>query len=324
MAHWLDRLYARLTARPRLFAGGFGDVARIRGLDPGGRAAPEPPDVALGPEERRGEVTVRTGRFPSPLCDLLEGPCREARFELVLPASDPAAPVCVYLAASGDEGLGGRRGLALPLVAHGLGAAILENPFYGGRRPAGQARTFLRTFDEQLAMGAATVAEGLALLAWLRARGQRALGAAGFSMGGAMAALVGARAPWPIATVPLAAGHSAAPVFTEGLLSRQLAWSALQGGARARVAALLDAVAIDRFPAPSAPHAAVLVGCRRDGYVDPVTVERLHRHWPGSELRWVDGGHVGGWLFHRDTFRRAIRDAFARLGPHPQGRPPLA
>jgi hypothetical protein len=36
-------------------------------------------------------------------------------------------------------------------------------------------------------------------------------------------------------------------------------------------------------------------------------------HWPGSELRTVNGGHVSAFLMHHDAFREALRDSLARL-----------
>lgn len=36
-------------------------------------------------------------------------------------------------------------------------------------------------------------------------------------------------------------------------------------------------------------------------------------HWPGSELRMVNGGHVSAFLMHQDAFRAALRDSLARL-----------
>jgi hypothetical protein len=39
----------------------------------------------------------------------------------------------------------------------------------------------------------------------------------------------------------------------------------------------------------------------------------LQEHWPGSELRTVNGGHVSAFLMHQDAFRGALRDSLARL-----------
>lgn len=39
----------------------------------------------------------------------------------------------------------------------------------------------------------------------------------------------------------------------------------------------------------------------------------LQKAWPGSEVRWVTGGHVSSFLLHNDEFRRAIVDGLNRL-----------
>ncbi len=40
---------------------------------------------------------------------------------------------------------------------------------------------------------------------------------------------------------------------------------------------------------------------------------KLQKAWPGSEVRWVRGGHVSSYLLHNKTFQTAIRDGLDRL-----------
>jgi hypothetical protein len=68
-----------------------------------------------------------------------------------------------------------------------------------------------------------------------------------------------------------------------------------------------------RFPCPRRPDAAVLVAAVADAYVSPQSVLDLHRHLPGSEIRWVSGGHVSSFLMHQPTFRTAIVDSLDKL-----------
>lgn len=70
-----------------------------------------------------------------------------------------------------------------------------------------------------------------------------------------------------------------------------------------------------RFPRPCRPDAAILVAATEDAYVSPQSVLDLHKHLPGSEVRWVPGGHVSSFLLHHPTFRSAILDSLERLGP---------
>ncbi|KAE8697778.1 hypothetical protein F3Y22_tig00110610pilonHSYRG00343 [Hibiscus syriacus] len=43
------------------------------------------------------------------------------------------------------------------------------------------------------------------------------------------------------------------------------------------------------------------------------TLLELQKAWPGSEVRWVTGGHVSLFLLHNDEFRKAIVDGLNRI-----------
>jgi hypothetical protein len=313
--HWLDRLYAAAVGRPRFFHDGWGDVEAAGDLLEFVRTPRDP--APIRPDVRRvahvNGVHVFEGSFESPSAGL-PPESREARFELLLPATRADAPVCVYLAATGEEDGSRRRRLALPLVREGIGALLLQNPFYGTRRPARQSGSDLLCVADQFAMNRATIEEGRALLGWLRARGHRDVGVCGYSMGGSIAAYTAVCTPFPVVTIAAAAGSSAATLMTRNVLSRQVHWDRLgePRAARQRLAAALDAIALHELPRPNDPRRATLVGCRSDGYVDADGVLRLHHHWAGSTLRWIDTGHVAGLTLHGAVLRRAIADTFAR------------
>jgi len=74
-----------------------------------------------------------------------------------------------------------------------------------------------------------------------------------------------------------------------------------------------------RFPCPRRPDAAVLVAATEDAYVSPQSVLDLHRHLPGSEIRWIPGGHVSSFLLHQPTFRNAIVDSLDKLNNNSNG-----
>jgi len=61
------------------------------------------------------------------------------------------------------------------------------------------------------------------------------------------------------------------------------------------------------------PRSAFLIGAKSDAYVPPASVEALHRHWPGSTLRWIDSGHVGAFLFYRRHFLDTVLEALRSL-----------
>ncbi len=317
--HWGDRLYAGATRWPlRFFAEGFGDHAVIQRLsDEEVLDPPRPIEVELSAPRLVGGFAEQLGAFPSPVADELPEAVARAHFLWLRPAH--ARATVLLFAATGDTTYARRRVLARALAQAGIGSVLLENPYYGRRRPKGQIGAYLRRVSDLLLMGRATIEEGRSLLAWLRARGCEQLGVAGYSMGGHMAAVVGATAPFPVAIAPASAGITVRPIFTEGLLSRQIAWRRLAreaGGvevARRRLDAALGVVDLDREPAPEWTQGVVLSAARADGYVRPETVHALHRHWSGAELRWHGGGHVSAFLLGRSGHAAAIGDALERM-----------
>jgi len=319
--HIIDRVLAVTDHRkPRFFAGGFGDpalldqrIAAFSAFEPTADIA-----VAWGPETVSKHAIERDGVFESPAADRLPPEAKRAIVRGIFPPHRSRGRAVLWLAATNDEGWTMRRNVALPLAREGITSLILENPYYGVRRPIGQARADLHTVADQAAMNGATLVEARALLSML-GRDHAKLCVAGFSMGGQMAALVGASYPADIATVAFAAGDTAVPIFLDGVLARAVHWDVLsrEAGsldrARAQLAEVFDAASLGRQPLPRRCDAAILVAGDRDGYVSAESVRRLHQLWPGSELRWVNAGHASAYLFCKEAWRGAVRDSFRRL-----------
>lgn len=324
MTSLLDRLYAGQSNKRLFFGQGWGDMPLLKNLMEAGFRIPHAQDltIAWGRECREKDARIRQGSFVSPF-DAAGFPkeSRTGYVELVLPqAATTQTPICLHFAATGDEGFARRRiVLALPLAEHGIGSLILENPFYGKRRPPGQHGKMLNRFVDLYLMGAATVREGRSLMQWLQREGYGRLGVCGISMGGHMAAQVGVLYPEPVAIVACITPHSAGAVFTEGILKKYLAWDVLDreldgsGSAFDFMSNFLNLTDIRHYPAPVRPRACFLVAAAQDAYIPPESAMILHRHWRGSNMRWLNGGHVGAFLFHRRAFLEAIVKAFAQL-----------
>jgi len=352
MTSLLDRLYASRSNRLLFFKDGWGDLRRLREISRRGSHLEPPRPIEVRWEESVETETalIHRGAFPSPYTDLpLPAESRSALFELLLPnGASRETPICIHFAATGDEGFARRRrALALPLLRERIGSLILENPYYGRRRPPGQHAKMLNRFSDLWAMGGAAVEEGRSLMQWLRREGYERLGVCGISMGGSMAARVALLEERPVAMIGCITAHSASAVFTEGILKNYLAWEVLNrelNGAKSGtmlnrerhgketaielnrevndaapamtlMRELLDLTDLRRFPPPRQPEAAFLVAASRDAYIPPASAALLHTHWPGSTMRWLGTGHVGAFLFHRHDFLQAVRDAFTRLQP---------
>ncbi len=317
----IDRLYGSVANRTSFFHDGWGMMPELEG---DGKDGAPPPAASVSWSEVVTEegFELRRGTFGSPFaCPLFPASCRTAQVELLLPRGwTQETPVCVHFAATGDQGFDRRRrSMAIPLVKRGIGALLLENAYYGRRRPEGQKGKTLRTFADLWMMGAATVQEGLALLGWLQEQGFTRLGVTGISMGGHMAANVAAFWPEALAVAPCIAPHSAQVVFTEGLLKEHCDWTALNGTSTGREEAvikmreLLAITDLRRYDAPKNTRASILVSALRDAYIPSWSPRALHEHWPGSTHRWLEAGHVTAFLFKREAFQEAVADAFAAL-----------
>lgn len=317
--HLLDLVFGMAARGSRFFADGWGDRALCDAMDPGEIAARPIPRIAveLGPARRAHGGLLFAGVFESPEERLPEC-ARTARVRMLLPERETRG-VAVHLAASGDQGFEVRLRFAEPLLARGIGAIVLENAFYGSRRPENQLGPAIRSVSDLHLMGAATFQEGRALLSWLREeRRVGLLGVTGFSMGGQMAAMVGASMSFPCAIVPIAATCSPDSVLRDGVLRHVAHWAALAAdgedleAARLALCTHLARFSVTKLPAPLLPEAAIVVGTKGDGVVPPSEMQRIADHW-GSELRWLDAGHVSAVLRHRGAMREAIADAFHRL-----------
>jgi predicted alpha/beta-hydrolase family hydrolase len=323
----LDVMFGMLLDRPRFFADGWGDL-RVIDDDPVAltRHAPVKVAISWGAPRRSRSGTVREGIFDSPETRL-PACSRRARVQLALPAG-PLRGVALHLAATGDQGFRMRLRIAGPLLERGIGALVLENALYGSRRPPRQLGPAVRTVSDLYLMAAATLQEGRALLRWLYEGPFGAVGVTGYSMGGQMAAMVGATVPFPVAVIPVAPTCAPDSVLRSGAMCNVASWAALAvrgedtTAVRDLLCARLARYSVARLPPPVRPEAAIVVGTELDAIVPPAEMRRIAEHW-GCELRWLPASHVSAIIRHQGAFRHAIVDAFDRIAlgttPGPTG-----
>lgn len=323
----LDHVLTHALSVGVLYRSGFGDrnqlgriVQSIASYTPARDAGAVAMSFVGGAKAVKGGE-VRVASFVSPAPTPMPDECRTARVQIWAPTSRAAGAMCVLLATTGEEGFWSRQPLARRLLAKGIGSIILENPFYGSRRPQGQRGPVLRTVVDQFAMNTAMVDEARALLGWIRERGHIA-GVTGYSQGGFMAAFAAALVDFPVVVVPRAVGTQAAPVLTEWALQRAVHWPSLarEAGslaeARAELAHHLSVVDLTRHGPPVAPELATILVARHDRVFPIRAGEALHAHWPGSSLRVSNAGHVSS-IFRSDdahAHAEAVIAAFGRAG----------
>uniref|UniRef100_A0A8R1HS80 Uncharacterized protein n=1 Tax=Caenorhabditis japonica TaxID=281687 RepID=A0A8R1HS80_CAEJA len=118
--------------------------------------------------------------------------------------------------------------LAEDMLKDGVGSILVQNPFYGDRKPANQFRSSLLHVSDLFVMGAALNAECNHLFSWTEKLGYGPFGVSGVSMGGFMAQLVGASAQRPVTIVPILSWTTASPSYTEGAISPAVNYPLLQ------------------------------------------------------------------------------------------------
>ncbi len=318
-AHPLDLAIALMSRWSKLFSRGWGDESLITTLTSRVSYHDPPPSISVTWSSRRerGGIVQRDGAFPSPLA-LLPQDASTAHVRAWTRAGNRAA--CVILAASRDEGYQVRERVFSPLVRRGVDLYFMENPFYGLRRTRGGPS--LITVSDHGLMVLGMVWEARALLEYLRTSYEK-VAVAGYSMGGHMAAITAAVSPFPLACAAMAAGASGSAVYTRGLLSWSVDYAALgtalgggvtqRAAARERLRHLFTVADVTCFPAPMRSDAAVIAGCKRDGYVLRSETERLHQHWPGSTLRWIPAGHFSALVSSCRTLCDCVADAVEKL-----------
>ncbi len=315
MIHPIDRLGATIVSRGpnrlRFFTDGWGDQSAFHAA---GMPSGDPPPIAIEwvSDTEHDELSISVGIFESPVLTLPDH-ARHGAVTRVLPVTGTDRMV-VLMAAWNEHDSRARFEIARRLARRGIASLVLENPYYGIRRPIDHDGQPIRTVADFFRMGIGAVTEGRGLLATVREEGLIP-GVAGYSMGGNIAALVSSTVPFPVATAPLAASYSPAPVYLDGALRGGIDWAALGGESSAEPRlreALLRASVLDR-PAPDHVRHAVLVSARSDGYVPPTATRALHAFWPGSELRWVDAGHATLLWLHKGALATAIEDSFRSL-----------
>ncbi len=319
MIHPIDRLGGTIVSRGphrlRFFTDGWGDSSAI---DAAGMPSGDPPPITIDwlSDSVDEGIGTSVGIFESPVATLPDH-ARHGAVTRILPEAG-ADRMVVLMAAWNEHDSRARFGIARRLAQRGIGSLVLENPYYGIRRPTDHDGQPIRTVADFFQMGIGAVTEGRGLLATVREEGFTP-GVAGYSMGGNIAALVSSTMPFPVATAPLAASYSPAPVYLDGALRGGIDWAALGGESSAEPRlreTLLRASVLDR-PAPDHVRHAVMVSARSDGYVPPAATQALHAHWPGSELRWVGGGHATLLWMHKGALAAAIDDSFLGLTRYP-------
>ncbi|XP_012890326.1 PREDICTED: uncharacterized protein C4orf29 homolog [Dipodomys ordii] len=285
--------------------------------------------VYIDKMEEQSDCKILDGHFVSPMAHYVPGimPIESviARFQFIVPKewNSKHRPVCIHLAGTGDHHYWRRRTLmARPMIKEArIASLLLENPYYGCRKPKDQVRSSLKNVSDLFVMGGALVLESAALLHWLEREGYGPLGMTGISMGGHMASLAVSSWPKPMPLVPCLSWSTASGVFTTGVLSKSINWRELekqyytQTVYEEEIIHMLEYCGCVKnlYLVPVDPSLIIVVQAKEDAYIPRTGVRSLQEIWPGCEIRYLEGGHISAYLFKQGLFRQAIYDAFERF-----------
>ncbi|CAF0777653.1 unnamed protein product [Adineta ricciae] len=314
--------------------------------------------IQIVKQETKGNRLILDAKFPSPLAvhfpHLVPPEVATAHFQLVLPHNHrlgiDSIPIGICYPGTGDQGYTRRRVLtANPLIKqYGIGSIILENPFYGLRKPKHQVRSSLFYVTDLLVMGGALMLETMLLLHWCQKMKLTPAILHGFSLGGHMASLAFTTWPGPLSLLSCASWSTSSTAFCEGVLSRTIPWPLLKkqfyenkayqtfyeylrDGEKSSRSNLIPIdpvkdmmrLVMDEFtslekyarpPESNMPNAMFIVGTH-DGYVLRHGIPDMNDLWPGCHVRYIPYGHISAFLFNQSVFHHATAEMLQRQQP---------
>lgn len=362
----LDMRFRRLLVFSKLFTNSWGDprifekTFAFRKNVMGKGAVMEviervQPKMTITKEIVRNEVKYLEGFFESPYAkvfpEMMPGDLGRATWRGIFPTKRKKALV-IHLAGTGDHSFFRREwGFANDLIKQDVSSILLQNPFYGSRKPKNQFRSSLNNVVDLFIMGGALMAECNYLLDWARNMGYSPVGLAGVSMGGHMASLACTNSPTPVSVVACLSWTTAAPIFVKGALSSAIPWDVLTAELLSRKfqtaireipqcdwierAYEMDKKSKDDSPFSLAkqfmyilmeeftnlknypkPFDATLVKniiAEKDAYVVRQGTPEIQELWPGSNVEELKGiGHVEAYLVNHGLFRKSIMEMLNR------------
>lgn len=297
--HWIDALWLFLP-RDRLFSGGWGEPQRV--LD-----AARPFLVPDAPAPLPIAWTGALGTAKSPCA---WSPADVSILKLAAEGPLPARARVIVPPSWNDTDFGLRSGVFAPLTKQGIEFWLLQGAYFGTRAPKGQKGVGLRTVEDLLAMGLCGLMELRGMVAAARAASPSVpVVLAGFSMAGQFSAQTAATLTWEIPVVAMSPSDSPVAVFIEGPMSKSVDWRALGDGGRERLTTLFSQFGVGAL-APPPSKKRILLATRHDGIIPPSAFDRVAAHWRVTP-RWIESGHVGGFVFNRAPLRNAILEILA-------------
>jgi len=310
--------------------------------------------IKITKEEQQEDAVLLSGEFNSPILrflddDIIPPEVQTSHFQAILPKawtsqSEQFRPLVLQFAGTGDHYYWRRRGLmAVPMLRErGVGSIIIENPYYGLRKPRKQLRSSLFYVSDLFIMGAALILESQVLMKWCQEQGYSPLVFHGISMGGHMASLSAAACHHPVGLVPCLAATSGSVTFCQGVMSGAINWKQLEQQLSkdpdylTKVWPLVHSP--ENYPHPEKLTASHFMRCLMDecthiaNYSSPVDTELVdmvtaeydayqpghgvtppETLYPGCRSTVISEGHIRSYLLYQNVFRQAIYRVIDRM-----------
>ncbi|CAF4188523.1 unnamed protein product, partial [Rotaria sordida] len=262
-------------------------------------------------------------RFRSPFANYLPhlalSQIATAHFQLVLSRDHrfgiDSIPIGICYAGTGDHGFSRRRLFtAVPLInQYPIGSILLENSYYGLRKPPDQSRSSLLYVTNLYIMGEVLVLETLMLLHWCQKMKLTSAILHGFSLGGHMASL--AFTKWPDPPSRQFYKNKASQTFYDYLRERnrskdsnKIVLNLIKDMMRLLIDEFISLYNYSRSVQPNISD-AMFIACTHDGYVLRDGIPHMNDVWLGIHMRYTPHGHVSAFLFNQSGFHHAAAAA---------------
>ncbi|CAF1250104.1 unnamed protein product [Rotaria sordida] len=249
-----------------------------------------------------GNQNYINARFSLPLANylphLVPSQIATAHFQLVLPCDRhfgiDSIPIEICYAGTGDHGFSRRRLFtAVPLInQYSIGSILLENPYYGLRKPSDQSRSSLLYVTDLCIMG-----KTLVLLHWCQKMKLTPAILHGFSLGGHMASLASTK--WSDPPCQQFYKNKASQTFYDYLRERdrsidsnKIVLNLIKDMMRLLMDEFISLYNYSRSVQPN--------------------ISDMNDVWPGIHIRYAPHGHVSVFLFNQSDFHHAAAKMLQR------------
>ncbi|CAF4171924.1 unnamed protein product, partial [Rotaria sordida] len=253
--------------------------------------------------------------FANYLPHLVPSQVSTAHFQLVLSRDHrfgiDSIPIGICYTGTGDHGFSRRRLFTVvPLInQYPIGSILLENPYYGLRKPPDQSRSSLLYVTNLYIMS-----KTLILLHWCQKMKLTLAILHGFSLGGHMASL--AFTKWPDPPSRQFYENKASQTFYDYLCERnrsidsnKIVLDPIKDMMRLLMDEFTSLHNYSRLIQSNIPN-VMFIACTHDG------ISHMNDVWPGIHIRYIPHRHVSAFLFNQSGFNHAAAEMLQRQEPN--------